>query len=252
MGFVSSSGPMGYGRKSLKSSIKRSTVRLAPSRSVSTNRRRPKEKLPVFLWFHGGGFILGDLFVGDGTCRTIANRSGAIVVAVDYRKAPEFDLYTGRKDCLAAVSWIAEHGHEIGVDPSRIAVGGDSAGGNLAAVVAQQCVRHGGPKLSLQVLAYPATHLGTDYRAMMDLPDGYLLTTESVDWFRRHLGKFDVNDPLLSPLLADDLKGLCPALMITRPVTTRSVPKGLRTPKSWPKRVSSRKPFIIRAKSMAF
>ena len=175
------------------------------------------ESLPVFFWFHGGGFILGDLSVGDGTCRAIANRSGAAVIAVDYRKAPEYDLYAGRRDCLAAMDWVIEHGATLGLDASRIAVGGDSAGGNLAAVAAQTWAKKAKGKILLQVLAYPATDLSTNYRDMIDLPEGYLLTTDSIDWFRAKLGDFDRTDPFLSPVEAKqkDLKGVAPCFLIT-------------------------------------
>lgn len=117
----------------------------------------------VLIWFHGGGFILGDLEVADGTCRAIANRSGAAVVSVDYRLAPEHGLMASRDDCIAVTQWVHQHGAELRLDPLRLAVGGDSAGGNLAAGVAQHCATHG-PQLVMQVLVYPTTDLRTNYK----------------------------------------------------------------------------------------
>jgi len=169
---------------------------------------------PVLVWFHGGGFILGDLDSADGTCRAIANRSGAAVVSVDYRLAPEHELMSGRQDCIAATRWVHEHGASLGLDCERIAVGGDSAGGNLAAVVAQHCANDG-PDLALQVLVYPATDLRIDYK---DHPcaDGFVLTQEVMDWMKSHIpDDLGQDDSWLSPALADSVEGVAPALVIT-------------------------------------
>lgn len=169
---------------------------------------------PVLIWFHGGGFILGDLEVADGTCRAIANRSGAAVLSVDYRLAPEHPLMASRDDCIAATRWVHQHGAERGLDPQRLAVGGDSAGGNLAAVVAQHCANHG-PQLTMQVLVYPATDLQTDYK---DHPcaEGFMLSNEVMAWIRAQvpedLARPDVR---LSPAMAENLAGVAPALVIT-------------------------------------
>src|SRR5574337_532919 len=115
--------------------------------------------VPAFLWFHGGAFLVGGIPTADTICRRLARSSGAAVIAVRYRLAPEHDLYAGRADCLAAVEWIAREGASLGIDTTRLAVGGDSAGGNLAAAVAQRCAERGAPALRLQVLVYPATNL---------------------------------------------------------------------------------------------
>jgi acetyl esterase len=170
--------------------------------------------LPVFVWIHGGGFVLGCLDMADGTCRAIANRSGAAVVSIDYRLAPEHDLSAGRRDCIATVEWIAKHANTLGFDGRLLAVGGDSAGGNLAAVVAQHCAKNG-PKLALQVLAYPATDLRIDYS---DKPyaEGYLLSRAVMEWLKNQIpDDLAAEDPWLSPALAPSLKGVAPALVIT-------------------------------------
>jgi acetyl esterase len=171
--------------------------------------------LPALIWFHGGGFVVGDLQSGDGTCRALARHSGAAVVAIDYRKCPEHDLYAGRADAIAAVDWIASNGAIIGVDSSRLAVGGDSAGGNIAAVVALDCARRGSPALRLQVLAYPATHLGAFYPSRQENGHGYFLTEEKISFFTRHLGNSDFGDPMLSPMLASELGGVAPTVLVT-------------------------------------
>lgn len=174
-----------------------------------------ERRRPVLVWFHGGGFLLGDLYTAGGTCRALANRSGAIVVAVQYRLAPEYDLHAGHEDCLAAVRWLAEHAGEIGGDRKRLAVGGDSAGGALAARVAQRAVGLGLP-LALQVLVYPATDLAGDYPSHDENDIGYLLTSEHMSWMNRHIsGVSDIEDPDLSPLLCPDLSGVAPALVVT-------------------------------------
>jgi len=170
---------------------------------------------PVFVWMHGGGFVIGDLSTGDAICRAISNRSGAIVAAVDYRLAPEHELAVAHQDCLAAVHWLREHAENIGGDPARIAVGGDSAGGTLAASVAQRCAEAGLP-LSLQVLVYPAVDVAEEHDSTTDASIGFMLSGGAIQWFRSHMSAVsDLSDPALSPLRAADLAGLAPALIIT-------------------------------------
>ncbi len=170
---------------------------------------------PALVWFHGGGFVVGDLYTAGSTCRALANRTGAIVVAVRYRLAPEHDLYAGREDCLAAVRWVARNGAELGIDTTRIAVGGDSAGGNLAAAVAQACLASG-PELCLQLLVYPAVDLVNRYPSEQENARGYFLTRESMDWMESLFATgLDLADPRLSPLFAKDIRGLAPALVVT-------------------------------------
>jgi acetyl esterase len=169
---------------------------------------------PGVVFFHGGGFVIGDLDTHDPDCRAIANGTGAVVVAVDYRLAPEHPYPAAQEDCIAAVGWVHDHASDLGIDPDRLAVAGDSAGGNLAAVVAQQLHANGGPALRAQILIYPATELGMTFPSIKENGEGYLLTEESMRWFMAHYQPV-IDEPLASPLLAEDLAGLPPALVIT-------------------------------------
>jgi acetyl esterase len=170
---------------------------------------------PVLVWFHGGGFVAGDLYTAGATCRALANRSGAIVVAVEYRLAPEHPLEVGRSDCLEATRWVAQNAEELGADPLRMAVGGDSAGGTQAAAVAQACAAGDGPALALQVLVYPATDLARDYESSGAV-DEYLLGAADIAWMRSEIAKVsDITDPALSPIHGPYAPGLAPALVLT-------------------------------------
>jgi acetyl esterase len=171
------------------------------------------DTLPGLVFFHGGGFVIGDLDTHDGLCRQLANASGCRVISVAYRLAPEHKFPAAVDDAYAAVSWVAEHAREFGVDSDRIAVGGDSAGGNLAAVVCQLAKERGGPKIALQLLLYPATESGVDTPSRVALAEGYLLEKKSIEWFLQQYVErgTDPIDPRLSPLLAPDLSGLPPA-----------------------------------------
>lgn len=171
---------------------------------------------PGFLWCHGGGFVVGDLDTSEGICRGIARAANAVVVAVRYRLAPEHDLYAGREDFLAALNWIAAHGATVGIDSDRLAIGGDSAGGNISAAVAQETLRRGGPKLSSQVLVYPATNLAAEFPSKAENGHGYLLTAEFMDSLEALIvqGR-DLTDPWLSPAFSSDLRGLPPTVIIT-------------------------------------
>ena len=172
---------------------------------------------PVLVYFHGGGWVIGDLETHDSTVRALASGSGATVVSVDYRLAPEHPFPAPLDDCLAAVRWVADHGAEIDVDPARLAVAGDSAGGNLAAAVAL-ALRDTGPALRAQVLVYPVTDGTLGEPSMDENGDGYFLTKATMAWFWDHYtGAGDRTDPLASPLHAPDeaLAGLAPALVIT-------------------------------------
>ena len=171
----------------------------------------------LLVWYHGGGWVIGDLDGADVTCRELAARSGSVVVSVDYRLAPESRYPAAHEDCYAATVWAAEHAAELGADASKLAVGGDSAGGNLAAVVSLRARDEDGPAIGFQLLVYPVTDhdYGTDsYR---DNADGYLLTRDGMVWFWDHyLGPDgDGSHPHASPLRAEDLSGLPPAHVIT-------------------------------------
>lgn len=173
--------------------------------------------LPVVVYFHGGGWVIGDIEVADKACRSLANASGAVVVSVGYRKAPEFRFPVAPEDCYAATRWTVDNAAELGIDPARVAVAGDSAGGNLAAVVAQMARQRGGPALVHQLLVYPATDAGGEYPSRVENGEGYLLSKSAMDWFYGHYltSPADVEDPLVSPIRAADLTGLPAATVIT-------------------------------------
>jgi len=172
--------------------------------------------LPALLYFFGGGWVLGTIDTADGVSRSLANSSGALVAVAGYRLAPEHRFPAAADDCYAAVRWVAEHAEEIGADPARLAVGGDSAGGNLAAGVALRA-RADGPALAGQLLVYPNTDQLADDPSMRAADDPFLFNRHSVDWYRRHYlaNPGDAANPLASPLRAQSLAGLPPALVIT-------------------------------------
>ena len=179
---------------------------------VSDSRR-----LPVLVYFHGGGWVIGDLETHDVLCRQLTAEAGVSVIAVDYRLAPEHKFPAAADDAWAATRWIAAHAAELGVDADRLAVGGDSAGGNLAAVVALLAREAGGPRIALQILLYPVTDLVSESQSYADLADGYMLTRDSMRWFRaQYLAREqDAADWRVSPLRAPSLAGLPPALVVT-------------------------------------
>jgi acetyl esterase len=172
---------------------------------------------PVLVYFHGGGWVIGDVDTHDGTVRAVAEGSGATVVSVDYRLAPENPFPAAIDDCLAAVRWVADNAAALDVDPARLAVGGDSAGGNLAAVVAVE-LRDTPVHVCFQLLVYPVTD-GTMTRPSIDAnAEGYFLTKDTMDWFwEQYVGLGDRTGPRVSPVhLPDDaLAGLPPALILT-------------------------------------
>jgi acetyl esterase len=176
------------------------------------------DALPVLVWFHGGGFVIGSVDESDSDCRHLAVQAGIAVVSVEYRLAPEHPFPAAPDDCYAATAWVAAHAAELRVDASRLAVGGDSAGGTLATVVALMARDRGGPKIVFQLLVYPVADL-----ASMETPShhenavGYFLTRSSMIWFRDHYTP-DASvrtDYRVSPLHAANLTGLPPAFVIT-------------------------------------
>lgn len=172
---------------------------------------------PVFVYFHGGGWVIGNLETVDTLCQNIAHESECLVISVDYRLAPEHKFPVPVEDCYAAVEWAAQHASSLNGDGTKLAIGGDSAGGNLAAVVAQQAKQRGGPPISFQALIYPATQLGGETESYRENGEGYFLTADSMQWFfRQYLNDEEERKSLLaSPLLNEDLAGLPPALVIT-------------------------------------
>jgi acetyl esterase len=172
---------------------------------------------PVLVYFHGGGWVIGNVDTHDPTCRTLANAAGCVVVSVDYRLAPEHKFPAAVDDCYAATQWVAANAAAINGDSGRIAIGGDSAGGNLTAVVAIEARERGGPPLVFQLLVYPVTDYSFSTPSYRDNADGYLLTKDSMVWFWDHYlrSEADGQDYRASPLRASDLTGLPPALVIT-------------------------------------
>lgn len=172
--------------------------------------------LPVMVHFHGGGWVYMDLGTHDGYCRTLANRTGCAVVAVEYRKAPEFAFPVPVEDCCAALQWVAAEAGKLGLDASRMGVVGDSAGGNLAAAVALMARDGGGPALRLQVLTYPAVDASMSLPSISENADAPLLGRPQMAWFWKHYQQqADSHDPRLSPLYAKDLSRLPPAFVCT-------------------------------------
>jgi len=171
----------------------------------------------VLVWLHGGGWVIGDLDTADGTARALCARAGMVVVSVDYGLAPEHPAPQALDDCWDTVQWVVEHADEMDGDPARVAVGGDSAGGNLAAVVAQRAAAEGRPRLALQVLVYPVTDLTIAHPSYEENGEGYFLTRASMIWFIAHYlsGGADAHDPAVSPLFADDVSQVAPAVVIT-------------------------------------
>lgn len=171
----------------------------------------------ALVYFHGGGWVIGSIETHDGLCRMIANAAGCAVVSVEYRLAPEHPFPAATDDAYAAVCWAWEHAAELGAEPSRLAVGGDSAGGNLAAVVCLMARDRGGPPIDFQLLLYPITDHDLDTRSYVAYADRYLLTREAMAWFWQHYlaDESDKNHPYVSPLRAPDLDGLPRALVIT-------------------------------------
>lgn len=173
--------------------------------------------LPGLVFFHGGGFVLGDLDTHDDLCRVLANQSGCRVVSVEYRLAPECCFPAAVEDCFAATQFVSVNAAAFGILADQIAVGGDSAGGNLAAVVTQ-LAKADGPKIGFQLLIYPVTQLaGPELPSMRENAKGYFLEKQSMDWFTRLYAPDAAHraDPRLSPLLAKDLSGLPPAYIVT-------------------------------------
>jgi acetyl esterase len=173
--------------------------------------------LPALVFFHGGGWVIGDLETHDVLCRQLTAGAGISVVNVDYRLAPEHKFPAAIDDAWATTRWVAAHPRELGIDPERLAVGGDSAGGNLAAVVAILARDHGGPSLALQVLTYPVTDVAAESPSYAEFADGFMLTRESMRWFVAHYlpGQPDALDWRVSPLRAPSLAGVAPALVVT-------------------------------------
>lgn len=188
-----------------------------PARFFRPAASRAGEALPVLVYFHGGGWVIGDLDTHETLCRELCNGAGCAVVSVDYRLAPEHRFPAAVDDAAAALAWVAAHADELQVDASRIAVGGDSAGGNLAAIAAIEA-RDRGPVLRFQLLIYPVTDLRRGSDSYRTLATGYSLGAETMAYFCAHyLGPDEAAHAAgwrASPLLHEDLSGLPPALVL--------------------------------------
>jgi acetyl esterase len=173
---------------------------------------------PAMVYFHGGGWVICDLDTHEVVCSAIAHRAGAVVVSVDYRLAPEHKFPAAVTDAYAATAWVSANAARLGVDASRISVGGDSAGGNLGAVVSLKSRNENGPAIALQALIYPVTDLSSmGTPSYVEFAEGYQLSKVLMEWFRDHylVAAEAARDPYASPLLALDLRGLPPAVILT-------------------------------------
>jgi acetyl esterase len=174
---------------------------------------------PALVYYHGGGWVVGNIDSHDSICRALTNIANCVTISVDYRLAPEHKFPAAVYDCYAAVDYVFDHADEFQIDRSRIAVGGDSAGGNLAAVITHLAKEKQKPDICFQLLLYPATNtLGSPTASMVENAEGYFLTKGTMEWFRDCYSNGeseDKNNPLLSPILNDDFHDLPPALVIT-------------------------------------
>jgi acetyl esterase len=184
---------------------------------VTIYRPSPDPDLPVLFWIHGGGWVIGTVQQYDPIARQVANATGAIVVTPEYRLAPEHPFPAPLDDCWRALCWTAKNAASFGGDGSRLAVGGDSAGGNLSAVLAIQARDAGGPELALQVLVYPVTDANLTTASYRENGEGFLLDEKQMRWFFTcYLGeKGDPGDWRISPLQCRNLENVAPALVIT-------------------------------------
>jgi acetyl esterase len=177
-------------------------------------RRRAGPPPPVLVYLHGGGWVVGDLHTHDRFCRRLAADGAQLVVSVDYPLAPEHPYPRAAQVCREIFSWVRDHAASLGGDPARVAIGGDSAGGNLAAAVCLRLRDAGEPQPTFQLLVYPALDLRCTGESYHKLGQGYLLDQDAIQWYLRHYGA-SPDDPRASPLLEPDLAGLAPALVVT-------------------------------------
>ena len=172
---------------------------------------------PVLVWFHGGGWVVGDLDSADATSRNLTVGGQCVVISVDYRLAPDTKFPGPAEDCYSATQWAAGNAAALNADASRLAVGGDSAGSNLAAAVCLMARDRGGPSVGFQLLVYPVTDRNYNTGSYVDNADGYQLSRDGMIWYWDHYlaSDADASNPYAAPLQADDLSGLPPALVIT-------------------------------------
>ncbi|MEM7434800.1 MAG: alpha/beta hydrolase [Myxococcota bacterium] len=185
--------------------------------AIRIYRPADQEGSGALVYFHGGGWVVGSVASHDERCQRLCHGARCVVVSVDYRLAPEDPYPAAVEDCYAATMWVTQHAAALGVDPSRIAVGGDSAGGNLAAVVALKARDRNEGSLCLQVLVYPAVDRNFDRPSCVDNAEGYMFTTADMRWYVEQYASDPAvhGDPYFAPLRADSLEGLPAALVIT-------------------------------------
>jgi len=176
------------------------------------------EKLPILVFYHGGGWVICDLDTHDQMAKLLATHINAVVVSVDYRLAPEYNFSSGLQDCYDSLIWCKKNAEKFGADPTKIIVAGDSAGGNLAAATAILSGRKKEVKVSLQLLLFPVTDISSTERdSYRNYREGYMLTPEEMEWYKNHYisKEEDVTDPLVSPLLNKDFDNIAPACIVT-------------------------------------
>lgn len=184
--------------------------------NIRIYRPSAEANLPCLVYFHGGGWVIGDLETHDNVCRNLASETGCVVVATDYRLAPEHPFPAPLEDCYTVLTWVNANAGELGIDADRIAVGGDSAGGNLSACVSLKARNENGPRIVHQLLIYPVTDAAMDTASYTANAEGYMLTRVGMEWFFGHyVGSADKFDPMISPLRAEDVSDLPPATVIT-------------------------------------
>lgn len=200
-------------------SIKDESIQVSEKESINVRIYTPEGDgpFPVFVYYHGGGWVLGDLEIADASCRMLANKTGHIVVSVDYRLAPEYKYPIPIYDSYAALEWVCEYAQSFNGKSSNIVVGGDSAGGNLATVMSLMARDQNGPSISAQILIYPVTNMAYDTTSYEQFQKGFGLDKNLMIWFVDHYirNESDKKDPYAAPLLADDLSNLPPAFVIT-------------------------------------